>query len=118
MPPAEIRNRLSWLTVISWKYDGQINNGMPLKEENQGMIKLEETIENEVENDEIMRHVYSRTGNNLKELVYCIHDRDQFHSVFNKALVNQPRYPIEIKFYKDKEWEDFHKLLNGFNKNG
>lgn len=118
MPSKSIREQLTWLTVISWKYDGVSNNGMPKKEENQRMIKLEDTIEDYIENDKILRHVYSRTGNNLKELVYYIHDRDQFQKLFNKALKKHPRYPIEITFYKDNKWEDFQRLLNSFNKKG
>ena len=118
LPPEEIRNHLSWLTVISWKYDGASNNGMPQSEENQKMVVLEDAIEDHIENDKVLRHIYSRTGNNLKELVYYIHDRDEFLESFNKALTNHPRYPIEINFYEDKKWEDFQKLLNDFNKNG
>jgi len=70
LPDAEIRSRLRWLTVISWKYDGAGNKGMPSLEENRHMILLEDAIHDHVENDEVLRQVYSRTGNNLKELVY------------------------------------------------
>lgn len=118
MPSAEIRNQLQWLTVISWKYDGGSNNGMPLSDENQRMIELEDSIEEKIENDIVLRHVYSRTGNNLKEFVYYIHDQNQFLEAFNKAVDGHPRYPIEINFYEDKVWEDFQNLLNDFDKNG
>ena len=65
MPPATIREQLQWLTVISWKYDGASNNGMPEADENRGMIKLEDAIEDYIQSDTGLRHVYSRTGNNL-----------------------------------------------------
>ena len=116
LPAERIRSQLGWLTVISWKYDGTSNNGMPLEAENQKMIVLEEKIEDEIERDGVLRHAYSRTGNNLKELVYYIHDQDQFLEAFNQALSNHPRYPIEINFYQDKDWEDFQRLLNDFSK--
>jgi hypothetical protein len=29
-PTEDVRNVYRWLTVISWKYDGKQNNGMPL----------------------------------------------------------------------------------------
>ena len=118
MPLLSIRNQLQWLTVISWKYDGTSNNGMPETDENQRMISLEDIIEENIENDKVLRHVYSRTGNNLKELVYYIYNQDQFLEDFNKAMSKQPRYPIEINFYKDKVWKDFQKLINDFSKNG
>ena len=38
MPSETIRTNLTWLTVISWKYDGKSNNGMPNSEENQNFF--------------------------------------------------------------------------------
>lgn len=32
LPAKEIRRDLNWLVVISWKYDGVSNNGMPSKD--------------------------------------------------------------------------------------
>ncbi|PCJ40053.1 MAG: DUF695 domain-containing protein [Moraxellaceae bacterium] len=61
-----------------------------------------------------LRHVYSRTGNSLIELVYHIHDQEQFLEAFNKALSSHPKYPIEINFHQDEKWEDFQRLLNDF----
>lgn len=116
LPQNTIRSNLSWLTVISWKYEGSLNNGMPLSDENQRMITLEDAIEDHIENDQVLRHVYSRTGNNLKELVYYINDQEKFLETFNKALSGHPRYPIEINFYQDSDWEDFKRLLNNFAK--
>src|SRR5690606_35099138 len=110
LPDAEIRDDLQWLTVIAWKYEGAAN-GMPLPEDNERMIVLEDVIHDHIENDKVLRHVYSRTGNNLKELVYYIRDQEQFLEAFNDALRDHPRYPIDIKFFEDKEWEDFRKLL-------
>lgn len=114
LPDERIRRQLTWLTVISWKYDGTANNGLPPSEINQRMIALEDTIEDRIEQDGVLRHVYSRTGNNLKELVYYIHDREIFLEKFNEALSDHPRYPIEINFYEDEAWEDFQRILKDF----
>ncbi|OZG72797.1 hypothetical protein BTA51_14110 [Hahella sp. CCB-MM4] len=114
VPEEAVRSNLTWLTVISWKYDGSTNNGMPQSDENQRMITLEDAIEDHIESDGVLRHVYSRTGNNLKELVYYINDREQFLEVFNKTLSGHPRYPIEINFYQDSDWGDFKRILNDF----
>ena len=114
LPPESVRVNLAWLTVLSWKYDGEANNGMPLHDDNQRMIVLEDAIEDCIENDQILRHVYSRTGNNLKEFVYYIHDQDTFLEVLNQALSGHPRYPIEINFYQDEQWQDFKRLLTDF----
>lgn len=115
-PEDAVRSTLTWLMVISWRYDGSSNNGMPLDDENQRMTTLEGAIEEHIEDDKVLRHAYSRTGNNLKELVYYISDQEQFLQAFNKALSDHPRYPIEINFYQDSDWEDFKRLLNDFSK--
>jgi len=114
LPDESIRANYSWLTVIAWKYDGSDRNGMPPKKTNERMVALEHTIEESLESEGLCRHAYSRTGNNLKELVYYIADRDKFMAGFNSALADHPRYPIEINFYKDPEWEDFRKIQSQF----
>lgn len=116
-PSKETIEKFLELTVISWDYDGSKNNGMPENFDNQGMMNLEEAID-DIESNKFCTHAYSRTGNNLKELVYYIHDQEQFMTAFNKALAKHPEYPIEIKFYKDPEWSDFQKLLKDFSNNG
>lgn len=116
IPNESIRSKYSWLTVISWKYDGSDNNGMPPEEVNRTTINLEDTIEDSIEHNGYCRHAYSRTGNNLKELVYYVEGRDEFLEIFNEALKNHPRYPIEINFYEDKKWEDFQRILGMINR--
>lgn len=101
-----------------WNYDGSSNNGMPPGAVNEKMIMLEEVIENMLLGEGLAQHAYSRTGNGLKELVYYISDRTEFMSAFNDALGEHPRYPIEIKFYNDPEWEDLRKLLEEFRRSG
>ena len=114
LPAEEFRTQLTWLLVISWKYDGASNNGMPLDADNQRMMILEDVLEDKVVNDGGLHHVYSRTGNNLKELVYYIDDQKQFLEAFNVAVSGHPRYPIEINFYQDEKWKDFQRLQNDF----
>ena len=116
LPTLETRQKFRWLTVISWKYDRSIRNGMPPEATNKQMIALEDAID-ELEEAAMCRHAYSRTGNGLKELVYYIPDRDQFMAAFNGALREHPRYPIEIKFYEDERWEDFQKIRGRFKRN-
>ena len=116
LPSQETRQRFRWLTVISWKYDRSIRNGMPPESTNKQMVALEDAID-ELEKAALCRHAYSRTGNGLKELVYYILDRDQFMAALNHALREHPRYPLEIKFYEDEKWEDFQNLRGRFKRN-
>ena len=76
---------------------------MPEKKINQRMIILEDAIDKSMESSTIFTHAYSRTGNNLKEFVYYGTNQADFMDVINKTLENHKEYPIEIKFYEDKE---------------
>ena len=113
IPDQKIINSLPWLTIISWKYDVEINNGMPPKEVNEKMIKLENALEVFYSID-TCRWIYNRTGNGLKEFNYQISDRDQFIKEINNVLKSHERYPIEITFYKDSDWKEFRKLIKDF----
>ena len=114
LPSSEIRKSYPWLTVISWKYDGSTNNGMPNQADNEQLIALEDGLEllGGVRNVPLM--AYTATGNNLKQFVFYIPDRDLFLESLNDALAKHPRYPIDINFYKDESWEDLSKLISDF----
>ena len=105
-PGDDTRQALPWLTVISWQYDGSENNGMPVKAINERMIRLEKAIKDGVEATGFCEHAISKTGSNLKELIYYIHDRDSFLERLNVALRTHERYPIEITFEEDPEWTE------------
>lgn len=114
LPEIKIMNQLSFLVVISWKYNGEKNNGMPEKKVNERMIILEGAIEKSMESSNVFTHAYSRTGNNLKEFVYYGTNQDDFMNLLNKTLKSHKEYPIEISFYEDKEWIEFKKILEDF----
>lgn len=115
LPDQSVVDRYPFLTVISWKYDGSQNNGMPLEKVNKRMILLEEALEDSMESSKIFTHAYSRTGNNLKELVYFTTEQEAFMTVLNQALESHDEYPIEIAFYEDREWAEFKDVLKDFN---
>lgn len=112
LPDESQREAMPWLTVVSWKYDGSNNNGLPSEEDNKQMIKLEDGLETIEGRKSIFLDVYTATGNNLKEFVFYISDREIFMRNFNKALTGHSAYPIEINFYKDQSWDDLKKLLD------
>lgn len=77
------------------------------------MLVLEQALENAMNKTDIFKHVYSRTGNNLKELVYYSTKQNDFMAMLNETLKKHGVYPIEINFYGDKEWADFKKYWIG-----
>lgn len=78
------------------------------------MIQLEDGLETIKGRGILYFDVYSATGNDLKEFVFYISDREVFMSNFNNALKGHPAYPLEINFYEDKEWSDLSRLNSNF----
>jgi len=115
-PSVDTRKALTWLTVISWEYDGSENNGMPEKALNERMIQLEDAIEDGVVAAGFCEHAISKTGSNLKELIYYIHNRDTFLERLNVTLRARERYPIEITFYEDPDWKEHGNARTLFDK--
>lgn len=113
LPGDEARNKYTWLTVVTWRYDGTERNGMPSDEINVKMIALEKAID-ELQERQLCMQVYTRTGNHVKELVYYIGDRDVFMEGFNEVLADHPRYPLEIDFYEDPAWEDLQTVQKNY----
>lgn len=113
-PKSSIRDKFPMLTIISWKYDGRNNNGFPDKVVSEKMIVLENALAKD--SNKIYRHIYSRTGNNLKELVYQSSSQNDFIIQLNNSLKKFERFPIEIDFYEDKNWSEFKKLITDFSK--
>lgn len=113
-PHESVRQKKPWLTVVSWKYDGSRNNGMPPEYVNKMMMTLEDSLEQIDGDGDVYTKVYSVTGNGLKEFVFYIADRDRFMNGLNQSLRGQPVYPIEIAFYEDKEWGDLANLHRSF----
>ena len=103
------------LVVIKWGYDGSKNNGMPTKAEQELIYKLEDVL-NDIADDKGSFRAYARTGNNLREFVYYTIDQPAFLQLFNQAVANHPRYPIEITFYQDPNWSDYKELIADFKK--
>lgn len=112
-PRDETRARYPWLTVIAWQYDAAGNNGMPDAALAERMVELERSLERLID-DGLSIHAYSRTGKELKELVYYIRDRDEYIDALNDTLSGSPQYPISINFYEDESWEDFDKIRSLF----
>ncbi|WP_290536986.1 DUF695 domain-containing protein [Alcanivorax sp.] len=111
LPDEAQRKKLPWLAVVSWKYDGSETNGLPPSLVNDRMIELENGLEAIEGRKIIYLDVYTATGNNLKEFVFYIADREEFMEKFNESLSGHKPYPIGINFYEDKAWKDLNELL-------
>ena len=101
------RAELTWLVVISWDYSGSSVNGMPGKDSYEQIRTLKKALSSKFEGKQDRHWTYNRTGNDLFEMAFYIDDRERFINELNSTLQDHPRYPIQINFYKDEEWQDF-----------
>jgi len=114
LPKENVISKFPWFTVISWKYSSNDQEGLPSKEIYERMKILDDTLENAFDSKDIGIHAYNRTGNSLREINYYISDRDKFLEKFNNALHTHEKYPIEITFYEDSEWNELKTLIKDF----
>lgn len=111
MPRESVRCVLPWLTVVRWEYDGSENKGMPRPDENRRMLMLESALL-KIERPGFCVEAYRRIGAGIREFVYYIGDRERFLEEFNDFVSGDPRYPIEITFYRDETWSELQDLIN------
>jgi hypothetical protein len=86
--------------VIKWKYQGQ----MPAEEVNQQQVTFEEALDPlwSEGGSELMQVA---TGMGLKEWIFYARSSDAFMARLNSLLSGHRRYPIEVEFYDDPEWQ-------------
>jgi hypothetical protein len=99
---------LGTAVVIKWPYQG---GGMPPAEVNQQQLAFEEAIDrlSSEGGSELMQ---VGTGMSLKEWIFYARSSDAFMARLNSLLSGHPRYPIEVEFYDDPEWQMWSKTLS------
>jgi hypothetical protein len=115
-PSPSDEDTLRIAAVVDWHYEGSQFNGMPAPAVNEQMLAFEHALAEKVEAPNVCRLVFSRTGNNLKQFVYYVHDNEEFLKRLNDALTDHPRYPVEITFHNDTGWKDLKNFLGKFGK--
>lgn len=113
MPTEKDRLASPWLTVLRWEYDGARNNGMPDEESNRAMLVVDDAL-GTIERQKHCTVAYRRIGDGVREFVVYIADQERFLASLNDALADQPRFPMEITFYEDKDWSELKQLIDDF----
>ena len=91
------------LIIITWAYQG-IETGMPNDEDKQRTNAFEEAIEQGFENTDAGVQVACLTGNHQKEWRYYTPNVEAFLDAFNACLAGHPVYPVELRMFKDPDW--------------
>lgn len=91
------------LIIITWAYQG-IETGMPNDEDKQRTNAFEEAIEHGFERSDAGVQVACLTGNHQKEWRYYTPNVEAFLDAFNACLAGHPVYPVELRMFKDPDW--------------
>ena len=98
---------LVWAIVIGWPYDG---NAMPPAEVNAAQQRFEEAID-PLASSSHSELVHISTGKGLKEWIFYAHTREEFMAELNALLSGHPRYPLDIEFFEDPDWEVWEDMV-------
>lgn len=109
LPSAPDRQVNENLIIVSWPYTG-MESGMPNDEDKKSTDSFESAIEKGFENSNVGVQVVGLTGNNLKEWRFYTHDVDAFMEAFNQCLAGHPAYPINLRVFKDPDWNGLSQL--------
>jgi hypothetical protein len=102
-------NHYSTAVTIKWSYESDLS--LPNDEDNQKMVAFESAIDELSGMNGLSELVQVMTGMGVKEWIYYTNSRDVFMRRFNGLLQNHERYPLEIVFYDDPNWEIWQDML-------
>lgn len=97
--------------IIVWKY--QSENGQPIAEDHQRMIRLEDAMESVLETDRFATLAIVSTGEDLREWTYYARSETEFMARLNYALAGIPAFPIEIHLGNDRDWDMYEQFRVG-----
>ena len=110
MPEKSIQSKFQWLVIISWKYLGNPSNGMPAPDASKKMDILEDLICSMLSESGSGIDVYVKTGKGMREFAFYVRNIEEFSKLLNLKLASKEKFPIEIAFYQDSQWQEFYSM--------
>ena len=100
-----------WITVITLKYDGRNNNGMPNENDYQSLNEIEESIMQQLSDKDGYLNIGRQTANNERDIYFACKDFRKPAKVFFKTQQDlNNKFEIEYDIYKDKYWQSFERF--------
>lgn len=100
-----------WIAIITLKYDGSNNNGMPNKNDYQCLDQIEESILQQLSDRDGYLYVGRQTANSERDIYFACKDFRKPSKVFFKIQQDyNDRFKIEYDIYKDKYWQSFERF--------
>ncbi|WP_235922042.1 DUF695 domain-containing protein [Flavobacterium phycosphaerae] len=100
-----------WIAVITFKYDGQNNNGMPNEKDYESLNEIEESIMAQLSSKDGYLYIGRQTAKNEREVYFACKDFRKPSKVFLKTQQDyNTKFEIEYDIYKDKYWQSFERF--------
>lgn len=100
-----------WIGIVTIKYDGSTNNGMPNKKDYESLSQIEETISQQFTDRDGYLYIGRQTANNQRDIYFACKDFRMPSKVFFNTVKNyRLMFEIEYDIYKDKYWQTFERL--------
>jgi hypothetical protein len=100
-----------WLAVMTLKYDGNKNNGMPNNTDYELLGNIEDEIMSSLKDKNGNLNIGRQTSNNEREIYFACKDFRKASKVFYEIETKfSHKFEIEFDIYKDKYWQTFEKF--------
>ena len=110
LPDKHFRSQNPHLLSIVWKYKSGSSSTLP-NEQTEALMSTFENQTNALEDQALGYLVIIITGQNQREWVWYVADKQKFTQSLNKALGKQEKYPISLDFSEDPAWEMHAEFL-------
>jgi Family of unknown function (DUF695) len=94
---------------IQWPYAGDAI-GFPEAADQEWMNRFEDRLEDLNWCEGLSYLMLVTTGLNLKEWLFYTTEHEAFMSRFNEVVQGLPRFPLEIAFIPDADWEQWESV--------
>lgn len=100
-----------WIAIMTIKYNGKKNTGMPNKEDFEKLSNMEDEMLDLLNFTDGYLHIGRQTANNEREIYFACKDFRKPSKVFyNIQKKYGNNYEIDFDIYKDKYWQTFEKF--------
>lgn len=100
-----------WIAVITFKYDGASNYGMPNESDYDRLDEIEDNMLQHLTDKDGYLYIGRQSANGERELYFaCQNFRKPSKIFFKTQQDNKNRFEIEYDIYKDKYWRSFERF--------
>jgi len=102
-----------WISVLTLKYDGSNNNGMPNEKDYKLLNTIEEEIMQELKDIDGYLNIGRQTSKGERDIYFACKDFRKPSKIFFKTQQkHSASFEIEYDIYKDKYWQSFERFKN------